>query len=143
MVLDAGFRHSLYKQSGGNPLFTVEFLKDLQERGELLKDEDGFWVVGRQREWSQLPVRVEAVIAERFERLPRRCRATLMAGSVQGQEFVAEVVAGVKGADQQETIRCLSELLCFQHQLVQARHFRQAGGRPVSHNRFRCGGLSL
>ena len=56
--LGAGFRDALYAQTGGHALFTVELLRDLQERGELLKDEAGRWVARESLDWGALPVRV-------------------------------------------------------------------------------------
>ena len=38
------FREALYRHTGGHALFTVELLRGLQERGDLLRDQDGHWV---------------------------------------------------------------------------------------------------
>ena len=39
--LDAAFREQLFARTDGHPLFTVELLRNLQERGNLVKDKDG------------------------------------------------------------------------------------------------------
>ena len=39
------FRATLYQQTLGHPLFTIELLRDLQERGALARDDAGRWVV--------------------------------------------------------------------------------------------------
>ncbi|NIN69727.1 MAG: hypothetical protein GTO63_34595, partial [Anaerolineae bacterium] len=44
--LSAGFRETLYRQTRGNPLFTVELLRDMQERGDLVRDKKGRWEEG-------------------------------------------------------------------------------------------------
>lgn len=61
--LDEQFRRELLRQTGGHALFTTELLRGLQERGDLIRDEDGRWVAGPQLDWDILPARVEAVIA--------------------------------------------------------------------------------
>jgi hypothetical protein len=35
--LEPAFRQTLYRHTEGHPLFTVEFLRGLQERGDLIK----------------------------------------------------------------------------------------------------------
>ena len=42
--LDATFREKLFAHTDGHPLFAVELLRNLQERGSLLKDQDGCWI---------------------------------------------------------------------------------------------------
>ncbi|NIS79330.1 MAG: AAA family ATPase, partial [Anaerolineales bacterium] len=75
--LSEGFRKSLFMHTGGHPLFTVELLRDLQERGDLILDEEGRWVEGNELDWSILPARVEGVIEERIGRLEEALRETL------------------------------------------------------------------
>src|SRR5690606_9665055 len=41
--LDTSFRENLVSHTGGHPLFTIELLRDLQERGDLVRAEDGAW----------------------------------------------------------------------------------------------------
>jgi DNA-binding SARP family transcriptional activator len=66
--LGIAFRETLYRHTAGNPLFTVELLRGLQEQGNLVRDEAGRWVEGPALEWKRLPARVEAVIAGRSQR---------------------------------------------------------------------------
>ena len=42
--LDAAFRQELFARTEGHPLFTVELLRTLEERGDLVKDASGRWV---------------------------------------------------------------------------------------------------
>ena len=105
--LGAGFRDALYAQTGGHALFTVELLRNLQERGELFKDEAGRWVARESLDWGSLPARIEAAIAERIERLPEQERELLSAASVQGDDFSGELVAELTGRPLREVIACL------------------------------------
>ena len=51
------FRAALFKRTAGHPLFTVELLRAMQERGDLLQDvrADGAWIAVPDLDWDQLP----------------------------------------------------------------------------------------
>jgi predicted ATPase len=137
--LDAAFRDTLYRHTGGHALFTVELVRDLREHGGLVRDAEQRWVAGQALDWERLPARVEAVIAERISRLAPESRRILAAASVEGEEFTAEVLARVLAVDQAALIQQLSGPLCRQHQLVHAQSLRRLGpgGQRVSTYRFR------
>ncbi len=137
--LSFAFRETLTRHTDGNPLFTVELLRGLQERGDLVQDEAGRWVEGPELDWERLPARVEAVIAERIGRLPSRCRDILAIASVKGEVFRAEMVARVRGVDEKEVIHCLSGPLSQQYHLVCAEGIEPLcpGGQRLSQYRFR------
>lgn len=93
--LDKDFCASLIKQTGGNPLFTIELLRSLQARGDLVRDTDGVWVTSPKLDWGYLPARVEAAIAGRMSRLPDEWLDRLMTASVEGESFAIETLARV------------------------------------------------
>jgi predicted ATPase len=134
--LDEEFRQSLFSQTGGHALFTVELLNGLRERGDLIKDENGNWVNRAPLEWDILPARIEAVIAARIARLPDICRQALTIASVEGEAFTAEVVAHIQNAPAQDTVRCLSGDLSRRHRLVTAQSRQLLGDQHLSHYRF-------
>ncbi len=136
-LLNAVFREALYRHTEGNALFTVELLRGLQERGDLRRDTSGRWVAAPALDWDRLPARVEAVIAERFGRLPETWQATLAVASVEGEEFTAEAVARVRGVDETEVIQHLSGELARQHRLVKAVSLQRLDGQTLSRYRFR------
>ena len=125
--LDKDFREQLVRHTEGHPLFAVELLRGLEERGDLLRDAEGRWVVGPALHWEKVPARVEAVIAERIGRLPDRCRALLAAASVEGEEFTAEAMARVLDVDTPAIVQCLSGELSERHRLVTAVSLRRLG----------------
>jgi len=131
------FRETLTRHTDGNPLFTVELLRGLRERGDLVQDEAGRWVEGPELDWGRLPARVEAVIAERIGRLPSMCRAILAVASVKGEVFRAEVVARVRGVDAEEVIHCLSGPLSQQYHLVCAEGVERLGPGTQRLSRYR------
>jgi DNA-binding SARP family transcriptional activator/RecA/RadA recombinase len=135
--LGAAFREMLYRRTRGHPLFTIELLRGLQERGDLIPDADDRWVEGQALDWETLPARVEAAIRERISRLPRSLRLALQVASVEGEVFTAEVVARVRAVDEREMSRRLSGELDRRHRLVRADAIEHSGPRRVSRYRFR------
>ena len=134
--LDDPFRESLYHQTGGHALFTVELLQTLKERGDLVQNDAGCWVESTTLDWSTLPSRVEGVIEERIARLPRELREMLEVASVQGEEFNAEVVARVQNMAEREAIWLLSRDLQRRHRLVSASGLVQLGRVRLSRYHF-------
>lgn len=67
----------------------------MQERGDLVQDEEGRWVEGPALGWETLPARVEAVIQQRVGRLGEGLRDILTVASMEGERFTAQVVARV------------------------------------------------
>jgi ABC-type oligopeptide transport system substrate-binding subunit/transcriptional regulator with XRE-family HTH domain len=119
--LGESFRSSLFERTQGHPLFTVELLRDLQARGALTRDEAGHWTQGAPLDWSTLPTRVEAVIAQRVERLDNELREILTVASVEGEGFSAQVVARALEREEWAILRPLSQELRQRHHLVRDR----------------------
>jgi DNA-binding SARP family transcriptional activator/tetratricopeptide (TPR) repeat protein len=134
--LSAAFRETLYRQTGGNPLFTVELLRGMQERGDLVQDQEGHWLEGPALDWEMLPARVEAVIAERIGQLPQPLRQTLRVASVEGETFTAEVVARVAATGEQEIVDCLSKDLIRKYRLVRAQGLHRLGSKSLACYQF-------
>lgn len=135
--LNESFRQTLFQQTRGHPLFTVELLRGMQERGDLVQDQQGCWIEGPTLDWETLPARVEAIIAERIERLPESWLQVLTAASVEGEIFTAEVMARVQGISELEMVHGLSDNLERIHRLVKAETVRWLGGQRLSQYRFR------
>jgi ABC-type oligopeptide transport system substrate-binding subunit/class 3 adenylate cyclase/ABC-type transporter Mla MlaB component len=130
------FRHALYEHTGGHPLFTVELLRNLQERGDLVRDEQGRWVEKSRLEWKVLPARVEGVIEERIGRLEDDLRETLTIASVEGEDFTAQVVAQVQEVSERKILTRLSRELEKHHRLVKAGEETKVGEHVLSSYRF-------
>lgn len=135
--LGQSFRTTLFQQTAGLPLATVELLREMRARGGLVRDSEGYWTEGLTLDWSTLPVRVEAMIASRIGRLDEKARHVLQVASVEGETFTAEVVAAVVGTGEQEVARLLSQELDRSHHLVKAEGVRSVNGRQLSIYRFR------
>ncbi len=129
--LAATFRAAMLKRTGGHPLFTVELLRSLKERRDIVK-EDGQWVEQANIDWKGMPALVEGVIGERIGRLATPLQEILQVASVEGEEFTAEVIAKVLGLDKREVIRQLSRELDKVHYLVKAQGIKREGAVKLS-----------
>jgi DNA-binding SARP family transcriptional activator/predicted ATPase len=109
--LDEDFRRELAGQTGGHPLFTVELLRAMQERDDLVRDSSGCWVEGQALDWETLPARVEGVIKARVDPLGEELREVLSVASVEGEVFTAQVVARVLDIPERNLLRTLSREL--------------------------------
>ncbi len=136
--LGAAFQEALYQHVQGHALFTIEMLRGMQERGDLVQDEQGRWIEGPTLDWETLPARVEGVIGERIGRLPLRLQEILKVASVEGEFFTAEVIARVQKIDEPQVIRQLSGILDKHHRLVRSQSTRllAVSGQRLSHYRF-------
>jgi predicted ATPase len=135
--LETGFRDSLYSQTQGHALFTVELLRTMREQGSLVRNEDGDWVETPGLRWDRLPVRVDAVIKERMARLPAELRRLLTIASVEGAEFTLEATARIQGVEVRDLVVPVSLELERRHRLVNSEGLHRVNGTRLSVYRFR------
>jgi serine/threonine protein kinase/predicted ATPase len=117
------FADVLHARTEGNPLFLVDLLRYLSDRGVIVR-EHGASVLARAVPdlQSELPESVRSMIQKKVDQLRRADRRLLMAASVQGREFDSAVVARVldrEPADVEERLHALERV----HALV--RHIRE------------------
>jgi predicted ATPase len=118
--LGVPFRQMLYQQTQGHPLSTIELLRGMQERGDLVQDRQGRWIEG-----------------PGIGRLAEPLQDTLRVACVEGEEFTAEVVARVLKTDGREMVQRLSNELDRRHRLVRAQSIEQLDSWRLSRYRFR------
>jgi ABC-type oligopeptide transport system substrate-binding subunit/DNA-binding SARP family transcriptional activator len=134
--LDDAFRQELYRQTQGHPLFTIQLLRNLQERGEILPDEQGHWIASTRLNWGSLPPQVEGIIGERIGRLDRELQDLLLVASVEGEQFTLQVLERVQGKAGKVILRQLSRELEKRHRLVQELGETCVGGQRLVRFRF-------
>ncbi|MGD2158167.1 MAG: protein kinase, partial [Anaerolineales bacterium] len=134
--LGSEFRLALYERTGGHPLFTIELLRAMQDRGDLVRDGKGRWVQGPGLSWVELPARVEAVIEERIDRLDVELREMLSIASVEGGEFTAQVIARLHNIQERPLLHKLSQELEKRHRLVREQDELRVDGRVLTRYRF-------
>jgi predicted ATPase len=101
----------VHRRTEGNPLFLVDLLRYLCDRGVIVTAE-GRWVLAQvlpdlQRE---LPESIRSLIQYKLQRLDEPDRRLLAAGSVQGNEFDTAVVAAVLNQSAADVEDRLAEL---------------------------------
>ncbi|OGO14008.1 MAG: hypothetical protein A2Y53_04565 [Chloroflexi bacterium RBG_16_47_49] len=134
--LNDAFRQELHRRTQGHPLFTVQLLRNLQERGEILLDEQGCWIVSTKLNWGNLPPQVEGIIGERIGRLDRELQDLLLLASVEGEQFTVQVLERVLGKPERVILRQLSRELEKRHRLVQELGETYIGGQCLVRFRF-------
>jgi tetratricopeptide (TPR) repeat protein len=130
------FRSALLEHTEGHPLFTVELLRDMRDRGDITQDKDKHWVVSKSLDWGNLPARLEGVIGERISRLDEHIHRMLECASVEGNLFTAQVIAQLMKIDEYQVIRTLSRELEKRYNLVQEVNVFEINGRMISRFKF-------
>ena len=135
-LLGEDFRQQLTQNTRAHPLFTVEMLRDMRERGHLILNQHGQWIESPSIKWDILPGRVEGVIEKRIGRLTPELRNVLTAASVEGEEFCAEVITRVQNLNEREVVNLLSNDLAKKHHLVEPIGIQQLKEQRISRYHF-------
>ncbi|MEA3511136.1 MAG: AAA family ATPase, partial [Actinomycetota bacterium] len=133
--LGTDFRDRLFALTDGHPLFTVEMLRDMQERADVRRNQAGVWSARDSLDWERLPTRVESVIAQRIARLPRDLQTDLTVAAVQGEGFDAETVAVVM--EDPEAQARMSMESTSPHRIIEPSGVSRVNGRLIARYRFR------
>jgi DNA-binding winged helix-turn-helix (wHTH) protein/tetratricopeptide (TPR) repeat protein len=109
------------RRTDGQPLFTVSLLEFLASRGAIA-NVNGCWRLTRPPSEMTLdiPDSVRAMIRKKSQALDARSRLTLQYASVEGEEFLSTVVAGLLEKDQLEVEEHLA-VLVDPHRLIEIR----------------------
>ena len=145
----ADFSRWLYQETNGQPLFIMETLKSLAERGLMLPQVGKWQVQLKALRASQTAPGVRSVILARLTRLSTVARAILEAAAVLGQGFDFAVVRAVTDLEEDTALGALDELLrsrliletgsnyVFSHDKIRETAFQEAteARRRVYHRR--------
>jgi transcriptional regulator with XRE-family HTH domain/tetratricopeptide (TPR) repeat protein len=131
------FRKQLARITTGNALFAVELLREMKERGDLAQNDRGQWVENEPLSWQHIPARVEGVIEKRIARLPTALHRVLDIACIQGESFLASVIASIEGIDVRHVVQQLSEDLDRRHRLIREQGMQQLHSRRLPTFRFR------
>lgn len=101
----------LHARTGGTPLFVVDLMRQLVNRG-VVSQRDGVWQLEETLESveAELPQSIRSVIQRTMDRLDEADRRLLVTASVQGSEFDSAVVAGATQMDSAEVEERLDRL---------------------------------
>jgi predicted ATPase len=105
------FAAVLHARTEGNPLFMVDLLRYLRERGVIVQD-DGPWSLVRTVPdlQEELPESVRSMIQRKMDQLSTADRHLLMAGSVFGTEFGSVGTSQVLGREPADVEERLADL---------------------------------
>jgi tetratricopeptide (TPR) repeat protein len=98
----------LMKESRGNPLFVVEFLRMLSEHGKLIREKNQ-WRLSVEK--LGMPSKVKEVIMRRIGALRPNQRRVLDVASVIGDKFGPDLIAGVLSKDRLEILEMLNGIM--------------------------------
>jgi predicted ATPase len=119
--LSAEFIDVIHAQTEGSPLFLVDLLRYLRDRGVIAEGPGGWGLAeGVPDLWRELPESVRSLIQKKLDRLGEVDRRLLSVASVQGYEFdsgVAARVLDLDTADVEERLEALDRI----HALVRLR----------------------
>jgi tetratricopeptide (TPR) repeat protein len=119
--LPAEFASVIYAKTEGSPLFLVDLLRYLRDRGVIAEGPDGWGLAEAVPDFRRaLPESVRSLIQRKLDQLGEIDRRLLSAASVQGYEFDSGVVAEVLDLDPAEVEERL-EVLDRVHKLVTLR----------------------
>ncbi len=117
----AEFSERIHDKTEGHPLFAMNLLQYLQERGDIAKTNE-HWGLSRPLAEIELevPASVRSMISKKVDALGEEEKRTLQYASVEGQEFLSTVAANLLAVDEVD----LEELLARiekNHRLIVSR----------------------
>ncbi len=130
------FREELTRRAGGHPLFTLELVRAMKTRSDLVQDAQGYWLEGAVLDWDRLPARVQGAIETRIACLDLHQREILSVASVEGENISVQVLAQVRGMDEGELVQLLAQELVRRQRLLVEQAELQVGSRRISRFRF-------
>jgi tetratricopeptide (TPR) repeat protein/type II secretory pathway predicted ATPase ExeA len=91
----------IHEKTGGSPLFMVDLLRDLRDRGAIVRDAAGCWTIAKSISdiTRELPETVKSTIARKLDRLDETDRRLLTTAAIQGYEFDTLVLSDVLALD--------------------------------------------
>jgi class 3 adenylate cyclase/tetratricopeptide (TPR) repeat protein len=102
-----GLAHALYRETDGNPFFTLEVLRHLVESGVLVQAADGRGSAATDLADVGLPESVREVIGQRVRRLGDPTHTVLSQAAVVGRDFDVELLAAVCERSEDELLDLL------------------------------------
>lgn len=129
------FGQRVFHEAGGHPLFIVQTMRSLAERGLLQGNQSADWYG---RLGLELPQSVRELIQQRLARLSPLAYACSIGGAVLGDGFYFTDLCAVVGVGEREALPALEELLA--RGLLREQSAQGAVGAPryfFSHDRVR------
>jgi len=94
LVLESELEQKIVEKTGGNPFFVEEIVRDLLERGDLVKA-GGQYLCDRPMDQLEIPNTVQGVLAARMDRLSEDLKRTMQVASVVGRDFAFRLLKSI------------------------------------------------
>ncbi len=125
-MFPASFVKTLAAHTGANALFIIEVLQLAQDKGHIAKV-GGSWQLAIDDSALELPESLSALMQHRIDELSDELKEMLTCASVEGDHFTAQVLAQLKGIDEEEIMDHLLDTLQRRHQIVEANGEQEIG----------------
>ncbi len=135
-ALGAGFRQALLKHTDGHALFASELLQCLKEHQELCRDSQGRWIESASLDWNKNPGKMEGVIESRLATLEDDLKTILSIASVQGTQFILQVITRLQQTNERESLQGWGKDLSKKYLLIAEGKTVRLGSSMLSHFRF-------
>jgi class 3 adenylate cyclase/tetratricopeptide (TPR) repeat protein len=111
MELEKDLEEAIVSKTGGNPFFVEEIVRELLDRGDIMRKDDHY-VCKRSIDHLSIPTTVKGVLAARIDRLSEELKETMQVASVIGRNFAHRLIKYVMeiGTDLERNLNNLVEL---------------------------------
>ena len=94
LKLDPDLEGKIAEKAGGNPFFMEEIVRELLERGDLVREENRY-ICRRPLDQIEIPSTIQGIIAARMDRLSEDLKRTTQVASVIGRDFAYKILKSV------------------------------------------------
>jgi len=94
LKLTPALEGKIAKKAGGNPFFMEEMVRQLLERGDLVREENRY-ICRLPLDQIEIPSTIQGVIAARMDRLSEDLKRTIQVASVIGRDFAYKILKSV------------------------------------------------
>jgi class 3 adenylate cyclase/tetratricopeptide (TPR) repeat protein len=107
LPLDSALESKIVEKTGGNPFFVEEILRDLVDRGDLVKSGDRY-ICNRPIDQLEIPNTIQGVLAARMDRLSEDLKQTMQVASVIGKDFAFRLLKSIMELGEELRVRLTS-----------------------------------
>jgi class 3 adenylate cyclase/tetratricopeptide (TPR) repeat protein len=104
LPLDLALEKKIVEKTGGNPFFVEEIVRDLLDRGDLVKSGDQY-MGNRPIDQLEIPNTIQGVLAARMDRLSEDLKQTMQVASVIGRDFAFRLLKSIMELGEELRVR--------------------------------------
>ena len=94
LALDPELEQKIVEKTEGNPFFVEEIVRELLDRGDLIKADDQY-ICAQPLDQCEIPNTVQGVLAARMDRLGEDLKRTMQVASVIGKDFAFRLLKSI------------------------------------------------